>query len=111
MAPAFLFVAALTAGAATFLIGFFQFAPEVERLQGNLIKPTQADYWPALLLAVLVTVIWPFLGWLATAISRALRLWAYSNEVDEWTKEERIVLAAVWPLTLVWSFIVYPAMG
>jgi len=108
---ALLFVSALIAGGVTFLIFFFDIAPERERLGGSLIKPAQTGLWPVVALATVATISWPFAGWLATAICRGLRLWAYAGEVDEWTKGERIVLAAIWPLTLLWSFIVYPAMG
>ena len=63
------------------------------------------------MLGMLITLLWPFVGWLATAIGRWLRRWAYKHEVDEWTKGERIVLAAFWPFSLIYSVIVYPAMG
>ncbi len=108
---ALLFVSALTAGAAVILVLFFRIASETERARGIFIKPVQDGFWPALILGIFVTIVWPFAGWLATAIGRGLRRWAYAGEVDEWTKGERIVLAAIWPLNLLYSVIVCPAIG
>src|SRR5262245_15499295 len=94
-----LFLASLLVGAIAFFVYLFLVASDIDRIQGTFVSPTRPAFWPAVALGVLVTLIWPFLGWFAVAISGGLRLWAYANEVDEWTRGQRIGLAAIWPLT------------
>lgn len=86
------------------------FGPDTTELENQTaIDPSYNPFF-ALCAAFGTLLLWPIIGAVVAELSNTFREWAYIK-CDRVGKEEKIVLAAIWPLTFLYALIVYPAMA
>ena len=90
----FLVLLSLGAGLAIFL------------LITNRVLVIPEDGPSPIVISIFVAFLYPFVGAFVIFICNHYRSWACGADLDEWN-DDKIMLGAVWPLTLVWSLIVY----
>jgi len=91
------------------------FAPDVTRTEQRTERHLQFDTPQTVLFAVGAAVVtllfWPIVGAMVVGFAGNLRHWAYCGKAAEFDDEDKLALAAVWPITLMYSVVVYPSMG
>lgn len=65
----------------------------------------------SILFGVGVSLGYTFLAAFAVRICEALRDWAYVNEIDSWSQEERVWAGALWPISLLCCLVLYIFLG
>jgi hypothetical protein len=91
------------------------FAPNVTKTETVTEMQLKFDSPQMVLIAAVVagfTLIgWPIVGATVVWVTGNLRDWAYGRHDRQLDEAERIGLASIWPLTFIYSVVVYPSMG
>ena len=119
----FLFIMSLGAAVAVFalrvtrsvlvqVVNSHLFGPDTHDIENQIVwNPSASVPW-AVCVAVATLLLWPVVGAIVVGLVEVFREWAYQGrEKDEIFEGEKMGLAAVWPLTLLYALVVYPTIG
>lgn len=111
-AKSLLIIVSLIAGLALFFYRSSELIPADQRVSGDdPLRFNFSDILTTIPLTVVVFILYPVVGAFIVALCRLLRSWGHKGNANDWDKGERIFYAAVWPITLCVSVILYPSLG
>ena len=93
----------------SFFFGIFVLIVTLQRVsQGGL---SLNSILVAGLLGLGAGLLYPVVGAAVVRFCEGLRLWAYQNDIERWSKRQKITLGALWPVTLITSLTTYVFLG
>ena len=88
------------------------FGPDTTETGTRTELDPSTDLRVAVGVSVAIFLLWPICGVLTLLFCEALRDWAYKGQrYSLFDRGMRLVLAAFWPLTMMFSAVVYPSIG
>jgi hypothetical protein len=77
----------------------------------SIVGALTESFLLALPIFIIASFAYPFIGAFVVPVCEELRLWAHEDEVKPWTRDERAIFGAGWPLTLLVCLILYTFLG
>ncbi len=62
-------------------------------------------------LGIATSLLYPVLGAFAIKLCEGVRSWAYKATIQNWSDQQRLLFGAFWPVTVLFSLIVYMYLG
>lgn len=85
--------------------------PDTKEMKNETVIDPSVSLLFAVCVAVATLLLWPVAGAIIVGLHDRLREWAYQGGCARLEADERIALAACWPLTLTYSLVVYPSLA
>jgi len=128
-AKATMVICSLLAGAAVFFLLCFEHVPvqKTRTVSTGLFSPDRQETYMDMgwkmkdvplgvllvggAIAFGAALIYPIVGAVAVFLTESLRRWAYVGKATQLEAEERLIMGALWLVTLVVSLLIYPFLG